>query len=1020
MSNSLLSTDNPDIDIDVPGIEDLDQEELLRYQAEYQAVKTANTVLKGKCTRLWKAVLPHLDAETNYFKEGITDPQRAACVEHMHSIRHSVIEVSRSFLKVIGYPVVPDTDVQSYDAWIGGWKERVDRIINPIISPSTPIPPPQSPSPTPSPQGVNVNLDSSRLRASSSLPPLKLKTFSGEYSEYHLYKAVFKSLMDTDGLSEMQQACYLLDTLVKDSEAEKLVKYINPVQPGALAEMWERLDEKYDKTPLGEAVYLQKLLDIAHWNPCNSDEELKRLHDYVHENLHCLWKATCKDTDGDAAKGHIWRLLPDRLKRKLTDLTLDKTTYSIDDVMKILKKQVIHNDRNLHLSGILNPQKTVNTKSQKRQGCYFGNTGLTSTNDNNTCCEPMEARFGCLAINQPHHCHSHSSSPVLSSNQCHSSMIPNPNSFHQNPQHSSLTSYSGNNSSNSHFNSCSCKQSSFEHPNHVYYTDRSYNQRPNHHGNRQPGQYRSTAPRPTHWSHPLPRYQSRSNSNPPHSQSLSVGPAERTPIVQPSPSIDNVCVFCDSKNHNSHNCTKYSCLDTYLDIVWDKHLCKNCLQTGHIVRDCSLPRNCNSCQNLSKHSKALCRSVQIGTMNAYSASMILHGSVSSAPVFMQTAMTTISNTYSGKSLRARILPDSGSNKSYISEDLAKMLDLKVLGEFRFQMSTFGHEIETVRCKLVELAIWHLDPETKDSKQVVVHMMTNPQMCGKIEGIPLDDDIRSTIDHKGLQLADPEIHNEGQFSVDILLGLDYYYDFVNPSFQKISQGLVLLSTKFGEVLAGPSSSEASSSNEQISSQLNSTIVNNVHLQNSGSKFRFTSGRENSDIKYASIVDTLGMTSPEDSSPTVDKFDQHRVDLRPKGRMNSVFLASLKCIKNLTLLFILSLVLISSTFVSEVEVNSHLQVYNNYKFESLSPQFLIPDLNFTDLCAIAVNFDKLNSLYVKGFQNDYVLIYRDGEHETISIEYSSFQLTFSFFQWFCNSISSALLLFILLYILYFHCW
>ena len=50
--------------------------------------------------------------------------------------------------------------------------------------------------------------------------------------------------MDAEGLSEMQQACYLLDTLVKDSEPEKLIKYIDPVQSGALAEMWERLDEK--------------------------------------------------------------------------------------------------------------------------------------------------------------------------------------------------------------------------------------------------------------------------------------------------------------------------------------------------------------------------------------------------------------------------------------------------------------------------------------------------------------------------------------------------------------------------------------------------------------------------------------------------------------------------------------------------------------------------------------------------------------------------------------------------------
>ena len=152
----------------------------------------------------------------------------------MHSIRHAVIEVSRKFLNVIGFPVVSDTDIQTYDSWIGGWKDRVDNVINPILSPKPAEPPPTTPPPpvpqhsTPAAPKINVfffTLDSSRLASGSSLPPLKLKTFSGEYSEYHLYKAVFQSLMDAEGLSEMQQACYLLDTLVKDSEPEKLIKY---------------------------------------------------------------------------------------------------------------------------------------------------------------------------------------------------------------------------------------------------------------------------------------------------------------------------------------------------------------------------------------------------------------------------------------------------------------------------------------------------------------------------------------------------------------------------------------------------------------------------------------------------------------------------------------------------------------------------------------------------------------------------------------------------------------------------
>ena len=966
-NRSLFSTDDPDIDFDGPAIGDMEREDLNRYQAEYDAVKATNTVLKSKCTRLWKSVLPHLDAETGHFKEGITDAERAACVEHMHSIRHAVIEVSRNFLNVIGFPVVSDADVQTYDTWIGGWKDRVDSVINPILSPkpaelppSTPpvVPPPSTPSPAA--PNVNVTLDSSKLPTSSSLPPLKLKTFSGEYSEYKLYKAVFQSLVEVEGLSEMQQACYLLDTLVKDSEPEKLMKYIDPVQPGAYAEMWTRLDEKYDKTPLGEAVYLQKLLNIAHWEPCSTDEDLNKLHDYVHENLHCLRKATGNPADGDAAKGHIWRLLPDRLKRKLTDLTIDQSTYTIDDVMKIMKKQVIHNERNFHLGGILDSGKPASTKSFKRHTHY------SASNE----CEYVRCDFECLS--------------------CHQSNCGQTPSPPQSSEANNYPHYTPNSAKPLHCNSCSCsyQQSSFEHPPQVYFTNRSYNQRPNIHSHRRPGQSGST-PRSAHWSHPQPNYQSRHNNNsfrsqaaprPPTSQSPPVRP-ERTPFVPSSHPISDICVFCDSKDHNSHNCSEYTCLDTYLDIVWDKQLCKNCLLTGHIARDCPSPRNCNLCRNFPKHSKVLCRSVQnTTTVNSYSVSMTMHSKVSSTPVFMQTAIATISNTDSGKSLRARILLDSGSNKSYISEDMAKMLDLKVLREFTYKMSTFGHEVETVKCKLVELAIWYFDTEFKTFKQVILNLMTNPQMCGKTGGISLDDVVRSTISQKGLQLADPEITHEGQFSIDILLGLDHYYNFVNSSFQPISPGLVLLSTKFGEVLAGPSLANESLSNETVSDRSTCSVVNHVQLINSGSEFQNTLGQEDSEMKFFADSDSLSGTSPEVKSSAFDSVNQNGVDLQPKMGTKPRVFASLRCFQELTvwyrdmfppLLFILLLFLISSTFVNKVVVNHHSQVYSNLEHRGSFPPSLISCTKFTDHSLKIVNFDRWKFQTVR--HPHFVLVY-----------------------------------------------
>ena len=524
-----------------------------------------------------------------------------------------------------------------------------------------------------------------------------------------------------------------------------------------------------------------------------------------------------------------------------------------------------------------------------------------------------------------------------------------------------------NNSDHYSRNSCSCKHLLFEPAAPVNFTARS-NSRQNYPSNRprisrpppqcnSPPHNQSFQPNYPPQSHPTCNI-SRNNSYP-TSQYTPFRP-ERPPTVQSSP-LSGICVFCDSKNHDSHDCTAHSNPDAYYDLILKKGLCLNCLQFGHIAGNCSVPCTCkHACNRRQKHSTVICRmarSDSSSNMNAYSISNIMHNKVSSSPVYMQTAMASISNIDSGKSIRARILPDSGSNKSYISEELAKLLDLKVIGEFTCQMNTFGHDTETVCCKLVEFIIWYVDPESKGFKPVTVVMMTNPRMCGKVEGIPLNDTIRSTIGKKGFQLADPEICYEGQFSVDILLGLDYYYEFINSSFHRISPGLVLLSTKFGEVLAGPSLAKLNLSNEKVSNQSTCSVVNHVHIRDSGSNFNHTLDQKNSEMNFTTNLDS----SPAEMFHTVDNISQYQVESQPTVRTREYFFARLKCFEELTsmyrklfpsLLFIILLFLVSSTVVDIVGINhAHISRRSAYfPIRSCFNEKFIADihgfLNYTD--------------------------------------------------------------------------
>lgn len=66
--------------------------------------------------------------------------------------------------------------------------------------------------------------------------------------------------------------------------------------------------------------------------------------------------------------------------------------------------------------------------------------------------------------------------------------------------------------------------------------------------------------------------------------------------------------------------------------------------------------------------------------------MILSGEM----ILMQTLKTNESNPKNGKVEEIRILFDSGSQRSYVSEPLAKRLDLKSQGIEEISVMTFGN------------------------------------------------------------------------------------------------------------------------------------------------------------------------------------------------------------------------------------------------------------------------------------------------------------------------------------------
>lgn len=131
------------------------------------------------------------------------------------------------------------------------------------------------------------------------------------------------------------------------------------------------------------------------------------------------------------------------------------------------------------------------------------------------------------------------------------------------------------------------------------------------------------------------------------------------------------CIYC-GQAHWSDECSKFTTLQARKDKL--KGSCYKCLQRGHLLKDCKRDRPCAHC-NKPSHHRSLCpkllgsRSDTIpesqNVSNITDAKEMLL--TSSSPVQMQTATSTVKNLSGSSSTLVRMILDSESQRTYITE-----------------------------------------------------------------------------------------------------------------------------------------------------------------------------------------------------------------------------------------------------------------------------------------------------------------------------------------------------------------
>ena len=269
------------------------------------------------------------------------------------------------------------------------------------------------------------------------------------------------------------------------------------------------------------------------------------------------------------------------------------------------------------------------------------------------------------------------------------------------------------------------------------------------------------------------------------------------------------CCYCD-ENHEPSSCKNVLEVESRRQVLRSRGCCYNCLRKGHRVRECRTPPKCTECK--SKHHPSICmkggmNESQGETINLQIKSSNLNPEAqpfttlnstlqpdSNQVVLLQTIRVTVFNPSTpGLCKEVKVILDSGSQRSYITQELKRRMVLKSQGKKSMSIVTFGSTVKKQQaCDIVEIGL-----QTLEGSNLILSLLAVPFICGDVSAAPISF-CRNHYEHlSNLELAVPD---EGE--PQILIGLDHYWIIVSGEVIQADSGPVAMYTKFGWVLSGP--------------------------------------------------------------------------------------------------------------------------------------------------------------------------------------------------------------------------
>ena len=151
------------------------------------------------------------------------------------------------------------------------------------------------------------------------------------------------------------------------------------------------------------------------------------------------------------------------------------------------------------------------------------------------------------------------------------------------------------------------------------------------------------------------------------------------------------CIFCNG-DHWSDECQKFSDIQSRRRKLKDR--CLKCMRDDHKMKDCRVTgKICVHCGEKDKHHRTLCPRKFLQVDDEQRKKKEMHGPESELVaigenVVMQTALVTMKGD--NKTNTSRALFDTGSTRTYITEELVNSLKLKPIEKHTFSIYAFGN------------------------------------------------------------------------------------------------------------------------------------------------------------------------------------------------------------------------------------------------------------------------------------------------------------------------------------------